>query len=78
MRMTQTFTCDEILRYAYNELNESENQQIEDAMMHDEELLEFYLDCIDMKTGLNQIQMQPSTKSVNRILAYSQNYARVC
>jgi hypothetical protein len=75
--MTQTFTCDEILRYAYNELNESENQQIEDAMMHDEDLLEFYLDCIDMKIGLNQIQMQPSAKSVNRILAYSQNYARV-
>lgn len=75
--MTQTFTCDEILRYAYNELNETENQQIEDAMMHDDELLEFYLDCIDMKIGLSQIQMQPSTKSVSRILAYSQNYSSV-
>ncbi len=78
MRMTQTFTCDEIIRYAYNELTDLENKLVEEAMIHDEQLLEFYLDCIDMKVGLSQVVMQPSEKSVNRILNYSQNFVRAC
>lgn len=72
--MIQTFTQDDILRYAYEETTAEENTQIEEALMHDHELLLFYLDIMDLKAGLNQVALQPSARATENILAYSRSY----
>lgn len=72
--MTQTFTPDDVIRYVYEETTEDENVLIEDALIGDQELLEFYLDALEMKSLMNKIERTPSNSVVSNILAYSQNY----
>lgn len=74
--MTQTFTStqNDIIRYIYNETSNSENVLIEESLLIDTEVLDFYLDCLTIKTDLNKIKLQPRQSTVNNILMYSQNY----
>jgi hypothetical protein len=72
--MIQLFTPDDVIRYVYEETTEEENLLIEDALIGDQELLEFYLDALEMKSLMNKIERTPSNSVVSSILAYSQNY----
>ncbi|WP_337044706.1 hypothetical protein [Emticicia sp. 17c] len=74
--MIQTFTNtqNDVIRYLYNETSSQENAFIEDALLQDAEILDFYLDCADIKTGLDKIQLSPSDKAIDNILNYSRNY----
>ncbi len=76
MLMTQTFTStqNDVVRYLYNETTTEENLFIEEALLYDKDLLSFYLSCVDLKNGMNKISLQPSDKSIDRILDYSKNY----
>jgi hypothetical protein len=73
--MIQTFTHDDIIRYVYEETTADENQQIEEALVEDPDLLMFYLDIADLKEGLDKVQLQPSERTVERILAFSSNFS---
>ncbi|WP_238808032.1 hypothetical protein [Emticicia aquatica] len=74
--MTQTFTStqNDVIRYLYNETSNQENSFIEEALLYDKELLEFYLDCADLKSGLDTIQLSPSDRAIEQIFNYSKNY----
>ncbi|MCY7349959.1 MAG: hypothetical protein LH606_04745 [Cytophagaceae bacterium] len=72
--MTKTFTHDDILRYAYEETSEEENTLTEQALLADPILLEYYLDTIDLKAGLDRAILSPSDRVVDNILAFSRNY----
>lgn len=72
--MTKTFTLDDILRYAYEETTEEENGLIEEALVADPALLEFYLDTIDLKAGLDRTELSPPNRVVDNILSFSRNY----
>lgn len=74
--MTQTFTLtqNDVVRYLYNETSDEENSLIEEAMIYDHDLMDFYFDCINLKADMNAISMTPSDRAVNRILEYSRNY----
>jgi hypothetical protein len=74
--MTQTFTStqNDVVRYLYNETSNQENTLVEEALLFDKELLNFYLDCYDLKSGLDKIQLSPSDRAIERILSYSKNY----
>ncbi len=74
--MTQTFTStqNDVVRYLYNETSNQENIYVEAALLHDKELLNFYLDCADLKSGMDKIQLSPSDSAMDRILSYSRNY----
>jgi hypothetical protein len=74
--MTQTFTLvhDDVIRYLYNETSTPENEHIEEELLLDNNLLDFYLDCLNLKSGLNEIRLEPSQQVVNRILSFSANY----
>jgi hypothetical protein len=76
MLMTQTFTStqNDVVRYLYNETSNQENTLVEEALLFDKELLNFYLDCSDLKSGLDKIQLSPSDRAIERILSYSKNY----
>ncbi|MBC7891104.1 MAG: hypothetical protein H7Y12_02725 [Sphingobacteriaceae bacterium] len=72
--MTKTFTHDDVIRYAYAETTEEENAGMEEALMADSDLLDVYLDLVDLKIGLDRAELTPPDRVVNRILAFSQNY----
>jgi hypothetical protein len=72
--MIQTFTNDDVIRYAYEETSEEENLLIEDALIAEPELMTFYLDVLEIKHLMNKIERQPSERSTQNILNYSKNY----
>lgn len=72
--MIQTFTQHDVIRYVYQETTEEENLMIQDGLVHDSEMLEFYLDMLDVKAGLDKSLQQPSDRSIDNVLAYSRNY----
>jgi hypothetical protein len=76
MLMTQTFTStqNDVVRYLYNETSNQENTLIEEALLYEKDLLDFYLDCADLKSGLDKIQLSPHNRAIERILNYSKNY----
>ena len=76
MPMTQicTLTPDDVIRYAYNELSDNENAVMEEAMVYDHELLNFYLDCIDLKAGMSKIQLSPPDRVIEQVMNYSRNF----
>ena len=71
--MIQTFTQHDVIRYVYQETTEEENNLIQDGLIHDSEMLEFYLDMLDVHAGLNRSYQQPSERSINNVLAYSRD-----
>ncbi|MFN8353896.1 MAG: hypothetical protein U0Y10_05615 [Spirosomataceae bacterium] len=73
--MIQTFTQNDIVRYVYDETTDEENQLIEEALIEDTDLLMFYLDIADLKEGMDKVRMQPSDRSVDKILAFSRNFS---
>ncbi len=76
MPMTQTFTStqNEIIRYVYNETSPSENLLIEEWIAGDTENLDFYLDCLQLKEEMDQIELVPKDITLERIFDYSRNY----
>jgi len=74
--MTQTFTStqNDVVRYLYNETSNQENTLIEATLLLDKELLNFYIDCTDLKSGMDKIQLSPSDLAIENILSYSRNY----
>ena len=71
--MIQTFTQHDVIRYVYQETTETEDLLIQDGFVHDPEMLEFYLDMLNVKAGLDKSYRQPSERSIDNILAYSRD-----
>ena len=74
--MIQTFTQHDVIRYVYQETTEIEDLLIQDGFVHDSEMLEFYLDTLDVKAGLDKSYCQPSERSIDNILTYSKNHQK--
>ncbi|MCP9768429.1 hypothetical protein EGI22_10935 [Lacihabitans sp. LS3-19] len=74
MTQTCTSTQNEIIRYIYNETSSSENVLIETSLVYDNELLDFYLDCLELKEEMNQIQLSPKESSIQNIMNFSKNF----
>jgi hypothetical protein len=72
--MIQTFTHNDLIRYAYNETTDEENQQIEEALTQEPEMLSYYLNVIDLQVSLSGAKLEPSDRSVQNILSYSANH----
>jgi hypothetical protein len=74
MTQTCTSTQNEIIRYIYNETSSSENVIIESSLIYDNDLLDFYLDCLELKEEMNQINLSPKLSTVQNILNFSKNF----
>ena len=77
--MTQTFTkqLNDVVRYVYNETSKKENAIIEESLARDVNLLDFYLDSLNIKAEMEKIKMVPSDQSISKILAYSRKTSPV-
>lgn len=74
--MTQTFTLNQndVIRYIYNETTPKENERITETLLYDSELLDFYMDALDLKAGFDEVIMAPPTFVTDNIMAYSRKY----
>jgi hypothetical protein len=79
MPMTQTCTStqNEILRYVYGETSNSENVFIEQSLVNNKILLDYYLDCLELKSEMDKISLSPRDSTVQNILSFSKNYRPV-
>ncbi|WP_341228254.1 hypothetical protein [uncultured Arcticibacterium sp.] len=77
--MIPTFTTqlNDVVRYVYNETSKKENAIIEESLARDVNLLDFYLDSLNIKAEMENIKMIPSEQSVSKILAYSRKTSPV-
>ncbi|MFT5885189.1 MAG: peptidyl-tRNA hydrolase [Arcticibacterium sp.] len=77
--MTQTFTkqLNDVVRYVYNETSKKEDVEIEESLARDVNLLDFYLDSLNIKAEMEKIKMVPSDQSISKILAYSRKTSPV-
>jgi hypothetical protein len=71
--MTKTFTRNDVIRYAYNELNTEEKQDIELAMLFDPNLADQFYEISSLKRSLNKIVKEPSQRVIDNILDYSKS-----
>ena len=72
--MTKTFTYDDVVRYLYAETTESENDLIVEALALDDDLMNFYLDSLEIKSQMNKIVRTPSDKSIEKVIRFSRQY----
>nr|WP_295929375.1 hypothetical protein [uncultured Dyadobacter sp.] len=73
--MTKTFTYDDVVRYLYAETTENENEQIVEALALDDNLMNFYLDSLDIQNQMNKIVRVPSEKVISEVFTYSKQFS---
>lgn len=75
--MTKTFTYDDVVRYLYAETTENENDLIVEALALDDDLMNFYLDSLEIKSQMNKIIRTPSDKSIENVIKFSSQYSAI-
>ena len=73
--MTKTFTYDDVVRYLYAETTENENDQIVEALALDDNLMNFYLDSLEIQNQMNKITRTPSEKVISEVVRYSRQFS---
>ena len=71
--MTKTFTQDDVIRYIYGEVSESEGKEIKQAIICDIELQDLYKEFVMVKMQLDESLKIPSDKVTKTILDYSKS-----
>lgn len=74
--MIQTFTLDDVVRYVYQEMSSEEAEKMEEALLFDAELMDFFqqFQAIKKTVENTSVLMEPSQKVVDSILDYSKTY----
>lgn len=71
--MTKTFTHDDVIRYIYDDVSGSEQEEIRQAILCDAELQDLYKELVVVKKQLDQSMKMPSDKVTKSILNYSKS-----
>ncbi|GAB2789800.1 anti-sigma factor RsiW [Hymenobacter luteus] len=74
--MIKTFTHEKLLRYVYNELPANEQQEIEQALVHDADLAATCADLLLAQRALNGARRTPSKRTTDAILQYSRTFLK--
>ena len=72
--MIATFTRNDIIRYVYLETSEEENSLIQQTLLTETKLQQFYEEMLEIKQVLDQSQANPSERALQNIPAYSRNF----
>lgn len=73
--MIKTFTPNDVIRYAYQETPEEDNETIEQILLTDSEMQSLYQDTLTLQRQMPRILLQPSSSVTNRILEYSRQFS---
>lgn len=74
--MIQIFTPDDVVRFVYNEMDETEACKIREAMLLDDELMDICQQLVETKHTLdvNPVIKEPSYSAIYRVLEYSKTF----
>ena len=74
--MIQTFTLDDVVRYAYYEMSADEAAKFKEALVLDDELMDMFqkFDTVKKVVDTTPVLIEPPARSTNSILAYSRTY----
>lgn len=75
--MIKLFTQETLLRYVYNELPADEQQEVEQALLHDPELATACADLLLAQRSLDALHTAPSARSTDTILQYSRTFPQL-
>ena len=72
--MIKTFTHEKLIRYLYNELPANEQQEIEQALLHDPKLASTCADLLLAQRCLDSLRTTPRKEVTDSILRYSRTF----
>lgn len=73
--MTKTYTPTDVIRYIYGErMSSVEKNQIECAIINNNELADIYAETVSLKAALSKIKREPSQRTIDTILNFSRAY----
>lgn len=72
--MIVTLPYETLLRYVYNELPPSEQDEVEQALLHDTELATACADLLLAQCTLDGLRQVPSARATATILRYSRTF----
>ena len=61
------------MRYLYQETSEKEAEEIRKALLEDADLQRRYRQLCDGKSEIDQVRLEPSSKSLLAIMSYARN-----
>jgi len=71
--MTKTITRDDVLRYIFRETSKEENLAIENELLQNASLMDYYKQSVESIHEVKQLELEPSEKAVSKILKYSES-----
>ena len=71
--MTQIYTQNDLVRYVFKETTKEEDSGIEDELLVNNDLIDFYIDASEVTRKLKELDLEPSEKTVQAILDYSRS-----
>ena len=74
--MIKTFTHEKLIRYVYNELPADEQQEVEQALVHDADLAARCADLLLAQRCLDGLRNAPRPATTQAILQYSRTFLR--
>lgn len=74
--MIKTFTENDLVRFLYGELTNKEQEELEHALVTDDDLQCRLNDLQSVIKDLDQVALSPSKSAVDKILNFSKGYHR--
>jgi hypothetical protein len=71
--MTKTITRDDVLRYIFRETSKEENLAIENELLKNVTLMDYYKQSVESIQEVVQLELEPTEKAVSKILNYSES-----
>ncbi len=72
--MTQTFTANDVVRYLYQEVSDTESNGFACLLATDREFRTLYSEMLAAKKLVEQVNLEPADRVVEQILSFSRNY----
>ena len=72
--MIKTFTPNDVVRFLYKETSQTENREVENALLCNTDLLDQYVQLEAIKGLMDRIRMTPKKVTLQAILDYSSSY----
>ena len=72
--MTKTITHDDVLRYIYKETSKEETEEIENMLLMNNSIMDFYVESLETISRIAELNMQPSVDFQDKILDYSGSF----
>lgn len=72
--MIKTFTKNDVVRFAYNEVNVEERAEMERLLVTNRKFFLYYKKIVLSKIAIDKSLPEPSIKSIENILNYSKSF----